>query len=240
MQLRERIPVLVDDVNKRTVREQITDKLAYMICTGLLMIGDELPSERELAGMFNVSRETVRGGIQALAARGMVTISHGARTRIISNEGYSLQQVAAVPRNLKGYSLETVYAARRVVELEVVRDAAQRINQSTLKRLQSLLNAQAGMFDDPVRFQISDREFHTLIYEACSNPLLGTFVSDLYAFALDFRRKAMSKPGAVRQSYEDHLAIFDGLLHRDPEATARAIAQHLDHVHLTTVNEMEP
>lgn len=238
MHPKEQIPALLDNVSKRTVREQISDKLAYMICTGLLQVGDELPSERELAGMFSVSRETVRGGIQALAARGMVEISHGARTRITSNEGYALHDMVAVPRNLKGYSLETVYAARRVVELEVVRDAAHKISQTALKRLQSLLDAQADMFEDPVRFQISDREFHTLIYQACSNPLLGTFVSDLYAFALDFRRKAMSKPGAVQQSYQDHLAIFDGLLRRDPEATARAIAQHLDHVHITTVNEM--
>ena len=62
-------PHLKAEIGRRTVRERISDKLASLIASGILQIGDELPSERELASLLDVSRETVRGAIQTLAAR---------------------------------------------------------------------------------------------------------------------------------------------------------------------------
>jgi DNA-binding transcriptional regulator YhcF (GntR family) len=54
MQLIERIPGLGNELSKKTIKDQISDKLAYMICSGLLQPGDELPSERELAMTMDV------------------------------------------------------------------------------------------------------------------------------------------------------------------------------------------
>ena len=72
---------------KRTVKEQISDKLASHIASGILQVGDELPSERELAAAFSVSRESVRSAIQDLASRGLVEVSQGARTRVLKAQG---------------------------------------------------------------------------------------------------------------------------------------------------------
>ena len=235
----ERLPGLREGIEKRTVKDQIRDKLAYMICSGLLRIGDELPSERELAATLNVSRETVRGAIQMLAGLGMIDISAGSRSRVVRDEGYVLHDTVGALRSLKNYRNETVAEARRVVELAVVRDAAQRITDKTLKRLKGLLDAQAEMFDDPVRFQISDREFHQTIYEASANPLLVDFVGDLYAYALDYRRKAMKQPGAVERSYQDHCAMYAALKAHDPDAAASTFGDHLEHVYMTTSQVMK-
>ena len=49
MELIARIPGDKGQIAKRPVKDQISDKLAYMIHSGLLLPGDELPSERELA-----------------------------------------------------------------------------------------------------------------------------------------------------------------------------------------------
>lgn len=239
MELIERLPGLGNELSKKTIKEQISDKLAYMICSGLLQIGDELPSERELAAMLDVSRATVRGAITTLAARGMIEVSQGARTRVIRSEGYALHDAVSSLRGLKDFKVDSVYEARKVVETSVVQEAARCISDRELKRMDSLLVQQAGMFDDPVRFQMSDREFHSIMYSASSNPLLITFVEDLYAYALDFRRTAMKKSGAVKRSYEDHLAIMDALKRHDPEAAARAVIAHLDQVYKTTLTAMK-
>lgn len=239
MQLIERLPGLGNELSKKTIKEQISDKLAYMICSGLLQLGDELPSERELAAMLDVSRETVRGAIQTLAARGMIEVSQGARTKVIRNEGYELHDAVSSLRGLKDYKIETVYEARKAVEVAVIRDAAKRIKEKDIRRMEGLLKAQASMFDDPVRFQMSDREFHSIMYAASGNPLLVNFVQDLYAYALDYRRKVMKKAGAVKRSYEDHVAILDALKKHDADQAAVAIATHLDHVYKTTLTAMK-
>jgi DNA-binding FadR family transcriptional regulator len=239
MKLIERLPGLGNQLSKKTIKEQISDKLAYMICSGLLQIDDELPSERELAAMLDVSRETVRGAIQTLAAQGMIEVSQGARTKVIRNEGYALHDAVSSLRGLKDYKVDTVYEARKVVEIAVVRDAAVRIGDKEIKRMEGLLKAQATMFEDPVRFQMSDREFHSIMYEASSNPLLVTFVQDLYAYALDYRRKVMKEAGAVKRSFEDHAVILEALRTHDPDLAGEAIAAHLDHVYKTTVTAMQ-
>ena len=78
----ENLALLAPALSKRTVREQITDRLAGMVRGGLLRPGDALPGERELAAQLAVSRETVRGAIQALAALGLIEVAQGARSRV--------------------------------------------------------------------------------------------------------------------------------------------------------------
>lgn len=231
------LPGLKQHLSKRTMREQIAERIAHMIQSGLLRVGDELPSERELAQMLDVSRETVRGAVQMLAAIGMVEISQGARTRIIGTEGFGPSMFANTAE-LSRYGAQEVYQARQVVETFVVREAAQRISAETLQRLAGLVEVQGGMANDPVRFQISDAEFHQLIYRSGGNALLADFLGDAYGYALAYRRVALLVPGAVKSSIEDHRLILAALEAHDPDAAAAAMDRHITRVHETTLQAM--
>jgi DNA-binding FadR family transcriptional regulator len=226
------------EITKRTVKDQVADKIASMIQTGLLQPGDELPSERELAATLSVSRESVRGAISVLSGRKMLGVSQGARTRVLGTAGQTLQDTVSSFGRFKGRSIEEVTEARGLVEMEVVRLAAARMKPATLERLETLVAEQATMLNDPVRFQISDREFHTALYEACGNELLANYVVDLYAFALDARRKALKHPGAIARSVEDHKLIVAALRVQHPTRAADAIRRHLDSVYTTTLSEL--
>lgn len=234
LDIHERVPALDSKIAKHTMKEQISDKIAYLICSGFLRVGDELPSERELAKTLGVSRETVRGAIQTLAARGMIEVSQGARTRVARTDGFVLSETVTTLRELKNYTPQTVYEARMVVESAVVRDAARNMTTDALETLRALLSVQATLFDDPSAFQISDREFHEVIYQSCQNQLLGKFISDLYAYALDIRRLAISQPGAIERSYKDHLRVYAALAAGDAEAAVAAMSTHLMTVYTTS------
>ena len=234
MQLLARIPGDKSPIAKRTVKDQISDKLAYMIHSGLLRPGDELPSERELAATLGVSRETVRAAIGVLESRRMIEISQGARTRVLGRGPVPLHESVGVLRSLKDRSLEEVTEARAAVEVQVVRLAARRIHPAQIARLQTLVDEQRAMLADPVRFQISDQEFHTTLYRACGNELLAEVVSDFYGYALEFRRLALERKGAIAHSVEEHAAIVAALRSGEPEAAVAAMTRHLDQVHRTT------
>ncbi len=233
------LPGLKAVVSKRTVREQIAGKLAAMIRSGLLRVGDELPSERDLSATLEVSRETVRSAIQTLAAVGMLEISQGARTRVARTEGYPFAGTTGDPRKIGRYSAEEVFQARKLVELAVIREAALKIGKADIERLQRLVDSQGEMTDDPVRFQISDVEFHSLVYHAGGNTLLESFLGEVYDYALDFRRKALLMPGAVAASWRDHQRVLKALELRDPDAAASAMERHLVRVHRTTLLAMK-
>ena len=64
-------------VEARRLYEQISRKLAKSIADGKYDIGQRLPSERELAQTFGVSRPTVREAIIALELDGLVEVRLG-------------------------------------------------------------------------------------------------------------------------------------------------------------------
>ena len=72
-------------LSERTFRplqryEQIAERLAADIRSGLLAPGERLPSERELARTLEVSRASVREAIAALQLQGVVETRPGAGT----------------------------------------------------------------------------------------------------------------------------------------------------------------
>jgi DNA-binding FadR family transcriptional regulator len=225
---------LRDGLVKRGIRDIVCDKLQMLIASGVLQIGDVLPGERDLAAALGVSRETVRGAVQTLATRGILEVSHGARTRVISTEVGPITIGIGKPKALDSYDIDTVHGARLVVERQVVAEAARRIDEATLGQLQENLQAQRAADSDPVRFLICDREFHHAIYRASENPLLADFTMDLYAYMLDHRRRAVARPGAIQQSYRDHVAIVDALCEHDEPAVVAAFDAHLKRIYHTT------
>ncbi len=115
------------------MRDVIADKIGALIASGLLSVGDALPGERELASALSVSRQTVRGAIQILAAHGILDVTQGARTRVARAElgGLSIGITAQI--NVDRYDVHAVHAARMLVEQQIVGDAAQRISQTRLR-----------------------------------------------------------------------------------------------------------
>ena len=222
LQIIERIPGDRGPIVKRTVKDQISDKIAYMIHSGLVQPGDELPSERELAATLGVSRVTVRAAIGVLQARRMVEVSQGARTRVLGRGPMPLHESVSVLGDLKHRSLEEVSEARAAVEVQVIWLAAQRITKQQLARLQALVDEQRSMLADPVRFQISDQEFHHTLYRACGNDLLAGVVFDFYGYALEYRRLAMKRRNAIAHSVDEHQRM---LLH-----SRRSLLSQDDHL----------
>jgi DNA-binding FadR family transcriptional regulator len=225
---------LREGIVKRGIREIVCDKLQTLIASGVLQVGDELPGERELAQAFDVSRETVRGAIQILAGRGILEVSHGSRTRIARNDVGPITIGIGMAKAIDSYDIESVHAARLVVERHVVAAAAARIDADTLAHLDEYIAAQKAAGDDPVRFLISDREFHVAIYRTAQSPLLCDVTIDLYGYMLEHRRRAVSRPGAIERSIRDHTAIVTALRAHDADAVVAAFDHHINRIYRTT------
>ncbi len=232
------VPSFRDAIVKRSLKDVIAERIAGLIASGILQVGDALPSERELASSLNVSRETTRGAIQILAARGVLEISHGARTRVARSDVGPVTIGLGAARAVNAYDIHSVHAARFLVEREVVAEAARRIDKATLAKLDGLLAVQKDSFDDPVGFLICDREFHVAIYRASGNALLADFATDLYTYMMEYRRVAVARPEAIATSYDDHSEIVRALRAHDADATVAAFATHTDRIYQTTQTAM--
>lgn len=225
---------LMGDVSRRSVRDVIAEKLAALVSSGVLAVGDELPSERELATSLSVSRETVRGAIAILASHGVLRVAHGARTTVAAAD---IRSLTLGPQGVGfdgPYDLEDVHEARILVERRIAVNAAERIDKDGLATLGASIAAQEDCGSDPVRFLLCDREFHAALYQAAGNDVLFDVAMSLYNHLLDHRRRIIAQPGSIAESLSDHRAILTALEARDTGAAERAVVDHATRIYTTT------
>ncbi|WP_133012324.1 FadR/GntR family transcriptional regulator [Marinomonas flavescens] len=226
-------------LKNKTKKDVLAGKILEMIFTGLLQHDDVLPSERELGGMFGVSRETVRGALSIISAYGLISVSHGSKTRVVRNEEALNRCLVLLPElnsiEVNNYDVHSVFESRRVVESAIARSAAVKIDEKGLKELNNLLDQQKKLFDEPVHFQLSDKSFHKIISEYSGNSILVGYAEDLYRYGLNFRRMVMRKEGSIEKSYLEHMEIYRALSEKNPEKAEEAMLSHIESVYKTTI-----
>ncbi|MGB3405930.1 MAG: FCD domain-containing protein [Jannaschia sp.] len=221
-------------VSRHSMKDTVAEKLAALIASGVLAVGDPLPAERDLAAAMGVSRETLRGALLILSTRGVLAVVQGARTTVASDELGDMA-LSVLPRApVAAYGLDDMHESRLLVESRVARLAARRIEADALVRLDALIEGQVRAIGDPVRFLISDREFHTIVYRACGNAVLSDLATTLYSHLMGHRRRAVARAGAIGRSIEDHRAILAALRARDEDAVAQAFGTHERRIYETT------
>ena len=213
-------------VAHRSVKDEVAERIATLIASGVLSVGDTLPSERDLAATMGVSRETVRGALLILSTKGIVSIVQGARTKVLSGSVGDLGMSALSNGRVTDYSLEDVHEGRLMVEARLSELAAAHIDAEALDALSALIMVQEKATNDPVSFLIADRAFHITVYQSSGNALLSDLAATLYSYQLDDRRRAVSKAGAIAQSIADHRLILAALVARDSDALAKAMGVH--------------
>jgi DNA-binding FadR family transcriptional regulator len=152
-------------VETRRLYEQIAQQLASAIAAGKYEVGQRLPSERELAAAFDVSRPTVREAIIALELDELVEVRLGSGVYVTHREP---------PGGAAGYKdigFFELLEARRAIEGESCALAALRIDDAQLAQLSELIDE---MRDDNKRNEIlmseeADRRFHELIASSTQN-----------------------------------------------------------------------
>src|SRR5882672_11347803 len=117
----------------RRLYEQISQKLAKAIGEGKYELGQRLPSERELAQTFGVSRPTVREAIIALELDGLVDVRLGSGVYVVNRLPPSGSESA---KDIGPFEL---LEARRAIEGEACALAALRIDDAQLEQLSALL-----------------------------------------------------------------------------------------------------
>ncbi|CUH24106.1 Putative L-lactate dehydrogenase operon regulatory protein [Jannaschia seosinensis] len=230
---------LLGDVPRHSVREVIAGKIAALISSGILSVGDALPGERELAVSLSVSRETIRGAIAILAEHGILRVAQGMRTVVATTDLSRMEAPVPMPRLEGPYSLASVHETRLLVERRIAAEAARRATPGLISAMRRSLGAQEACGDDAVGFLLADREFHGLLYRASENDVLADIALSLHNHLLDHRRRIVAQPGAIAISIADHQAILSGIEARDVEAAIIAVATHTTRIYDTTRSFLE-
>ncbi len=226
-------------ISRSTLPEEVANRLLGLIRERELRPGDKLPAERNLARMMDVSRPVVREALRALALMRVVDIRRGDGTYITSLEPRQLISHLDFLFSKDTVSLVQLVEARRVVEAGNVRLAAQRITETEVAELETLVASLAGSIDDPGRFAELDVTLHNAICAAAGNFLLLQFMSIVTTLGMLSRERTGGLRDVREAAMRDHAQLLDALRAHDPDAAERAMLNHLDHVEAGLLSAVE-
>lgn len=220
----------------RKLYQNVADAIVAAILDGRYVPGRRLPSERDLAEEFQVSRPTIREAMISLEIRGLVVARHGSGIYVAES-----MPADTVSPELDIGPFELI-EARRLFEGEAAALAASTITDEGVARLEDLLQKMAD-YHDSAEGERADGDFHIGIAEATRNSAIANVIEDLW----NLRNKsplcvdifARGRSGGVVQPVDDHRYILDALRDRDPKAAREAMHAHLDKVFQSVLNATE-
>lgn len=222
---------------RESIAELVVRRILDMVKAGVLKPGDPLPPERELAQSLNVSRPSVREAMRGLTVLGVVRTRQGGGAYVSELDAEALLGPIQFFISLEDMNIRELYDARSLIESDVARRAAERMDAETLEQLEALLAEQQTMLGDVSGFRASDYAFHELIWTASGNAFLKRISESLNVLGLEFRKRASETSGVLEQSIKDHRRLLDALEARDPDAAARAAAEHMQNVYQSTIRQ---
>ena len=149
--------------------EQVVGFVRNLIDRGRLRPGDRLPAERDLAVQIGVSRPSVRAGLHALAAMGVVQSRHGSGTYIPDGPPSLGSEPLSFLAALHGFPRDEMYEARRILEVGAAGLAAERAKPEQIATLAEEVASLFASLEDPQVFLVHDINFHRAVAAATGN-----------------------------------------------------------------------
>lgn len=225
-------------LERRSIAEQVANRIMGMIKSGNLKPGDRLPTEQQMTIAFGISRPPLREALKALTLMGVLVSRQGGRYTVTDLSPSRLVAPFNSILAVADYDVHQQFETRTVVDLELVRLCSERASPEQRQRIHKLAVDGRAFHSDPVAFRLLDIEYHQAINDGARNALLSALAQVLYDLGLDVRRTASEIPGVIDISVRQHVEVADAILAHDAPAAVAAYRRHLEHVRDTTIQSM--
>ena len=207
----------------------LRDTLLDQMKSGRWRAGDRLPTERELAERYGLSRTTVRKALLELKQQGLIEQTVGSGTYV--SEGASARLAHSVQQDSSQHtSPAELMEARLAMEPAIIEMAIRNANATDLARMDHCCD-EAERARTLEEFEHWDAELHQAIADAAHN----SFVAGVFQLMKTVRAqsdwgqlKKKSVTPERRQAYQaEHREIVSALRDRDAARARESTVAHL-------------
>lgn len=226
---------LLKPLKKSRLYEDIVDQIKKLIIQGKLKPSDKLPSERDLAKIFNVGRPTVRDAIRTLSLMGLVEVNHGQKGTIVKNfaiDPYmeSVRDQMSLMLEMKKATIQQLTEVRGALDNRIALLSAERATKDQLKGMEDILKEMEPCTNDTNAYLNKAIEFHKVMSLSTNNPIFYAIWSAFFDLIIDLYEELLDRIGGnVRyRLYLTNLEVFKSILTKDPKKIRAAMARHLE------------
>lgn len=223
-------------IDHESVVDVVVGKIETMIVDGILKDGIRLPSERDMAEAFGISRPKLREALQMLEDRGLVHVRHGDGTYIAELTGRAMSPAMLALYARHGEAFYDYLEYRREQEAFATRLAAQRATAADKERLAAIRDEleAAWVAQDSAMEIEGDFRLHSAVVDASHNTTLIHMMASVY----DLTRRGIfynhdllrSIDDSGRKLLDQHIEIIEAVLASDPARAEKAAVDHMDYV----------
>lgn len=184
------------------------------ILSGKFRQGEKLV-EQALCDRYEVSRTPVREALAQLGAEGLC--------ESIPNRGCFVVGIS-------DEEMQDIFTLRKIYEVQAVRWAIERITEDELDELEENFEFMEfyTMKKDVDKMLNINASFHKMIYKASHNRMLEQMLSS-YQLYVKYSDKFIDDEDEYLDTLlEEHRAIYQAFLNKNPDAGAKAMEVHMD------------
>jgi GntR family transcriptional regulator, transcriptional repressor for pyruvate dehydrogenase complex len=207
---------------------QIVSRIQQLMREGHLKEGDKLPSERELADMFAVSRVPVREALKVLEFLGAIQHRRGEGVFVRKIEMKRILHTLDFLMTDPADQLMNLFEAREAFEIQAVRLAAERRTEADIEAMQEVLLEMKFLISNGKPVYDVSTKFHTAVIAAAHNEIISEvneFLSDLLTYS---RQKSLSDVTRHNESLQYHQLILQHIIEKNPQAAVSVMQEHLN------------
>ena len=212
---------------------EIVEQIREGVRSGMILPGEKLPGERDLAAELGIGRQCLREALSVLQVLGIVEVRKG-RGTFITQDAPQRLAANALPLAELGDPFEFM-EARRILEPQIAGLAASRCSPAIVRELYSLLATMRERQAQGQPFEGEAKRFHLVVAEGCCNAALSLLVQQLIdnmgkQLWVRFKERSHQTAGRGEQSLVEHAAIAKAIAEKDAVGATRLMKQHLDSI----------
>lgn len=205
------------------IPELIMNSLISAVNNGTIVVGEELPSERDLADKLGVSRGPLRECMAILEFMGAIE-SKGYRKTLIRDAEYINRVREWVNTMAEVGTQKTVHEFRRIIEVGAAQLACENATEADLAKIEEAVLA---LEKNPECYE-NDVKFHNAVAEATHNVMIVNTEHLVNTFISEIRLKYFDKPRYPEKTLQSHQNVFYAIRDRDVQRAQLEMIYHLN------------
>ena len=215
-------------VVRRTSAQSVSEQFLKLIRTGTWQEGQTIPSEKELSETLGVGRSTVREALQSLVALNVIEVSSGHRSVVKAPTAAEILRTDVIGFLINDSLAGELLEARKMIEPDCVRLAAQRGTAEDFAEIDALLDEHEEAHRSNLPVAEYGARFHARLAATSHNRVAASLMDSILHLMLERGRRIDDIPNARRKEIDDHRALLSLVKARKADDAAEAMRRHIE------------
>ncbi len=222
--------------NQLKPKDQVIQHIREALRTGVLQPNTKLPSERNMAEMFNISRSSVRDALKSLESYGIIKTLPQSGSVIVGLDISAIDGLLSDVIKLDAADSASLFEMRVILEVNSARLCAKRRDMDDINNIRKSLDNYVEVYNNPstTAEELSNADFayHRAIAAGSKNSVLRSMLMLITPDIMHMynTQNICSNDRDTTVPFAEHNLIFQHILNQDAEKAASEMRKHLSGV----------